>query len=61
MGNEEDKATCGRPCPYSMRCSNCEEYWQNMINEGFFDPNLNQWTDKGIKQWTDKGIKEAMK
>ncbi|KKM61354.1 hypothetical protein LCGC14_1532600 [marine sediment metagenome] len=40
---------CHQPCHPDSGCDECIDYWQRMINEGFWD---NQgWTDKAWKEW----------
>lgn len=50
MANDEDieeESTCGRPCDPQAPCDECDEYWQRMMHEGYWDNRRRQWTDKG--------------
>jgi hypothetical protein len=46
------KEECFRPCPFEVACSECEGYWDRMVNEGFFEPGVG---------WSQKALREAMK
>jgi len=41
---------CLEPCTPSDPCEDCGPYWERMVNEGFWDPIKQEWTDSGVRQ-----------
>lgn len=50
MCEEEIKSICGCPCNPDSPCDECAPYWQRMIEEGVWDEEKHQWTEK---KWND--------
>jgi hypothetical protein len=48
--SDDDELTCRHPCHPSAGCGECADYWQRMINEGFWDESREEWTSKGMRQ-----------
>lgn len=48
---DETLLECGKPCNPKNPCEECEEYWDRMIKEGY-------WDERG---WTKKGWREITK
>jgi hypothetical protein len=50
--NEEPESSCGQPCDSNNACPECEEYWNRMVDEGYWNVERHQWTKKGWKEIT---------
>lgn len=48
--NAEAIDECGKPCHPDSGCPACADYWQRMINEGFWDERRKLWTDAGFAE-----------
>jgi hypothetical protein len=48
----EEMVECRRPCHPDVGCAECAGYWQRMINEGFWDREKCEWTDRGMREMT---------
>ncbi len=48
LNEEED--VCRQPCDPDVGCPKCADYWQKMIDEGFWDRDRHRWTEKGWKE-----------
>ncbi len=47
---EAPRCECERPCPQAFRCDECAAYWDRMIQDGFWDADLDQLTDAGLRE-----------
>ena len=48
---DDDQASkCSQPCDPDSGCSDCAEYWDRMVSEGYWDRDRHRWTDKGWKE-----------
>jgi hypothetical protein len=43
---------CGDPCPADHACPGCAPYWRRMVDEGLWDPDKSEWTEKAIREAT---------
>lgn len=48
--DESANNPCGYPCSQINACDECRPYWQRMIDEGFWNPVSQEWTERGIKE-----------
>lgn len=48
--DEEDEEECGGPCCYDMRCDKCESYWERVISNGLYLPDVG-WTQDALREF----------
>ena len=46
----ETESDCRQPCDPNVGCGECADYWQRMINQGFWDQTRQRWTEKGWRE-----------
>ena len=46
----EEESGCRKPCDPDLGCPECADYWQRMVNEGFWDMDRHHWTEKGWRE-----------
>lgn len=46
---EDDDNECQKPCPPSVQCEFCDNYWDEMKQLGYWRDDIG-WTDKGFKE-----------
>ena len=47
---EDEHHSCETPCDYNLRCSLCGDYWDRMVDEGFWSVERREWTNKGLRE-----------
>lgn len=45
-----DESECQCPCDPDSGCEHCADYWQRMVDEGLWDMDRHEWTQKGWNQ-----------
>ena len=48
---EDEHHSCEKPCDYSLICPMCSDYWDRMVDEGFWNVERREWTNKGYKEF----------
>lgn len=46
----DNENSCHQPCDPDVGCPDCQEYWNKMVSEGYWDKSRHRWTDKGWRE-----------
>ncbi len=47
---KKKKRGCGLPCSADTPCAYCEEWWQTMVDQGYWKPEIG-WSENGIQEF----------
>ena len=48
---EDEHHSCENPCDYNLICPLCSDYWDRMVDEGLWNVERHEWTNKGYKEF----------
>lgn len=49
---EMTRTSCGQPCDPNAPCDECADYWNRMVDAGYWNVEHHRWTDKGWREIT---------